>query len=88
MTARRRWRFRWRRAVTLIIGAYLVYWAGVSVHHILAIRAEEQTLTRQIAVVRKDNRVLEGDIRALHNPRTLKRILTGQAPLPTITTVP
>jgi cell division protein FtsB len=88
VTAKKRWRFRWRRAVTIVIGTYLVYWTVVSVHHILVIRQAEHTLDQQIAVVQEDNRALKADIHELHNRQMLKRILSGQAPLPTITSAP
>lgn len=82
MTAKRKIRFRWRQTVTLVIGTYLAYWCVVSLHHMVVIGQQQQTLYHQIAVVRAQNRVLTNDIRTLHNPAKLKQILTGQVPLP------
>lgn len=81
-TAKRRVRFRWRRSVTILIALYLMYWSGVSVHHMLVIRHQEQGLSQKIAAVKAQNHVLHGDINELHNSAKLKQILTGKAPLP------
>lgn len=87
-TSKRKVRLRWRRIITWVILAYMLYWCGVSVHHIIAIRHQESTLQTQITQVKAQNRTLSGDIRQLHNPSDLKKILTGQAPLPTLTSQP
>jgi cell division protein FtsB len=79
---KRRVRVRWRRAVTLLIVAYLAYWCAISLHHMWVIGQREASLTQKIAVVRRENRLLSTDIHRLHNPATLKSILTGRAPLP------
>ncbi len=81
-TAKRRVRFRWRRSITILIALYLMYWSGVSVHHMLVIRHQEQALSQKIAAIKVQNHVLHGDINELHNPAKLKEILTGKAPLP------
>ncbi len=81
-TAKRKVRFRWRRSVTILIAGYLIYWSGVSVHHLLVIHQQEQVLNQKIAAVKAQNHVLHGDIQELHNPARLKQILTGKAPLP------
>lgn len=82
MTAKKPLKIRWRRIVTFLIAGYMCYWAGVSVDHMWTIAQQERTLNQRIAAVQEQNRVLTGDIRSLHNPKQLKRILTGQAPLP------
>ncbi|PSR21562.1 MAG: hypothetical protein C7B45_10145 [Sulfobacillus acidophilus] len=88
MTAhKRKVRVRWRRAITLVIGAYLVYWCVVSLHHMWVIGQREASLTQKIVVVQRENRLLSTDIHRLHNPTTLKRILTGRAPLPNLNSV-
>lgn len=81
-TSKRKLRFRWKKMATVVIGAYLVYWSGVSVHHILVIRHDEQSLNHKIAVIKAKNHVLTTDIHLLNNPVQLKRILSGQKPLP------
>ncbi len=82
MASKRKFRLRWRRMATILIGAYLVYWSGVSVHHIFAIRHDEQSLNHKIAVIRTRNHVLTMDLQLLNNSAKLKRILSGQMPLP------
>lgn len=84
MSGKKALRIRWRRIATFIILAYLLYWTGVSLHHILAIHRQERALSQRIAQVQAQNRMLARDIHTLHNPRQLKQILTGQAPLPSV----
>ncbi|MCL5116220.1 MAG: hypothetical protein M1272_03615 [Firmicutes bacterium] len=85
MTSKKTVRIRWRRIATFLIAAYLVYWSGVSIHHMWAISQQERALNQKIAAVQAQNRVLTQDVRTLHNPRKLREMLTGQAPLPSIT---
>jgi len=88
MTQTKKLRIRWRRIVTMVIAAYLVYWCGVSVHHMLAIGQREAVLSQKIAMVRSQNYVLTNDIHSLHNPTQLKKILSGNAPLPNASIAP
>lgn len=82
--SKRKVRLRWRRTVTLLIGAYLVYWCTVSLHHMWVIGQQEASLTQKIVVIRRENHLLTTDIHRLHNPQTLKSILTGHKPLPNL----
>ncbi len=81
-TAKTRIRFRWRRVATLVIGAYLVYWTGVSVHHMMVISRDQSALSHKIAVIQTQNRALKSDIHILNNPRQLKGMLSGKVPFP------
>lgn len=88
MSQSKKVKIRWRRIATIFIAAYLIYWTGVSVHHMIAIGQQDAVLTQKISSVRAQNRVLSHDISALHNSTTLKQILAGDTPLPTANTAP
>lgn len=79
---KRKLRFHWRRLATIVIGVYLVYWAGVSVHHIMVISQDTSALSHKITVIREKNHVLTTDIHILNNPQQLKGMLSGKIPFP------
>lgn len=81
-TSKPKLRFRWRRLATILIGGYLIYWTGVSLHHIVVIQQDQRALNQKIAAVRARNHVLTVDIRMLQNPAELKGMLTGKIPYP------
>lgn len=88
MTGTRKVRMRWRRTATLIIVVYLLYWSGVSVDHMWVIWHQERALNQKIAAVKSRNQVFSQDIKDLHNPATLKQMLTGKTSLPNVGTAP
>ena len=75
-------RLRWRRLATIVIGAYLLYWSGVSLHHMIVIAQDQHALSQKIAAIRAKNHVLTLDLRLLNNPAKLKGMLTGKIPYP------
>ncbi len=75
-------RFRWRRLATILIGLYLAYWCGVSVHHIWVIAQQEQALRNKISMVQAQNRALSSDVKVFNNPSQLKAMLSGKSPFP------
>ncbi|NMP21499.1 hypothetical protein [Sulfobacillus harzensis] len=82
--AKRSLRINWRRIATFVIGAYLVYWSAVSLDHMWVISRQQQALNHRIEAIKAQNHALQRDIHDLHNPHTLREILTGQAPLPSV----
>lgn len=76
-------RFRWRRIITIVIGGYLLFWAGTSLGHIWTLSHQEAALRQNIIAEKSQNLRLHQDIHQLRQPSTLKAILTGRAPLPT-----
>lgn len=75
-------RFRWRRLATILIGGYLLYWSGVSAHHVWTISQQQHALNQKIAAVRSENHVLTTDIHMLNNSAKLKGMLSGKTPYP------
>jgi cell division protein FtsB len=65
-----------------LIAAYLMYWTGVSIHHIVVISHDTTALNQKIALTRAKNRVLTTDIHELDNRGDLKGMLTGKIPFP------
>lgn len=82
--AKKALRINWRRIATFVILAYLIYWSGVSLHHMWVISQQQRALSQRIEAVKAQNHILRRDIHSLHNPTTLRKILTGQAPLPSV----
>jgi hypothetical protein len=54
----------------------------------MVLNRQAQQLTSQMATVERQTRVLTADLKALHNPVTLKAMLTGRRPLPAADVTP
>jgi hypothetical protein len=80
--AQRRVRIRWSRPLVLAVTLYVGAGAIVSGWHWWRLHQQALQLEAQIAAVDRSNRILQQDLTALHNPVTLRKMLTGQMPLP------
>jgi hypothetical protein len=80
--ARTRVRIRWSRPLVLAVILYVGVGAVVSGWHWWHLHQEAVQLEVQIAAVDRSNYILQQDLSALHNPVTLRKMLTGQMPLP------
>jgi hypothetical protein len=80
--AKRRLRIRWSKILVLVVTVYVAVGASVSAWHWWQLHREAGRLAAQIAAVDRTNRVLSEDLQAVNNPVLLRRMLTGQIPLP------
>ena len=81
-TPKRRFRLNLRRVVLLAGLTYVVVGSVFSAQHLLGLLRQQQQLAVQIAVVKHETAILHGDLAELHNPATLKLMLTGKRRLP------
>jgi cell division protein FtsB len=77
-----RWRWKWKRLITLFALAYLGFWSIQSGLHIWVLSHDEASLTHNIQVVQSQDTRLNQDIRELRNPAMVKKMITGQIPVP------
>lgn len=75
-------RLRWRKLFTIALMAYFAVWLGRAGLHYWTLRGEERSIEVKIAAVRKENQTLQRNVRALHNPKALRSMLTGKEALP------
>jgi hypothetical protein len=68
--------------------AYVGVGASVSLWHWWQLAAEQRRLAAQIALVRRETRVLRGDLRALRDPAELRAMLEGRRDLPSAVVTP
>ncbi len=76
------WRWKWKRVVTVFVVGYLAFWSIESGLHMWVLSHDEATLVHHIQVVQSHNAQLNQDIRELHNPSLLKKMITGKMPVP------
>ena len=81
-TALGRFRFRWTRIAFLAVGIYVGVGVVTSAHHWWVLDQQAHQLSSQLAAVHHNTVILTNDLRQLHNPVALRRMLAGKAPLP------
>ncbi len=81
-TALSRYRIRWTRIAFLAVGIYVGAGIFTSAHHWWILDQQAHQLSAQLAAVHHNNMILAHDLRQLHNPAVLRRMLAGEAPLP------
>lgn len=77
-----RHRIRWKKLLSVVLCTYFGFWMAVSLGHLWTLNQTIQGLDQKIAVVQQKDQVLRNEIGTLHNPSKLKKIITGQAPMP------
>lgn len=75
-------RLRWRKLLTVVLMAYFAVWLGRAGVHYWTLRGQEHAIESRIAAVRRENQALRHDVQELHNPKSLRAMLTGKDPLP------
>ncbi len=78
----RRVRFRWRRALTVLLMVYFTIWIGISCWHMVGLWRDEQQWHQKIAVARELQSHLRADVRQLRNPVAVKNMIQGTQPIP------
>jgi cell division protein FtsB len=81
-TATRRIRIKWVRIAALAVTVYVGAGVVTSAWHWWRLDQQAHQLAAQIVVVQHNNAVLSHDLHEMRNPTTLRRMLSGQAPLP------
>jgi cell division protein FtsB len=76
-----RWRIRWSRLILGLVAIDMAITVGVSGLQFLRLRHQEAALAQHIQAVNAQSAVLQREVRDLHNPATLKNILTGKEKL-------
>jgi cell division protein FtsB len=81
-------RVRWRRLATILIMAYLAYWSAVSVGHLWNLWLTQRSLQARIARVSQQNQLLTREVQAFRRPATVRSLISGEKPLPSLTVTP
>ncbi len=76
------WRWKWKRLITVFVVGYLGFWSIQSGLHIWVLSHDEATIMHHIQVVQSENTRLKQDMQELHNPALVKKMITGQIPVP------
>ena len=78
----KRVKIRGGRLAMIVIGLYSAIWIGISFSHMVVLWHDEQQWNHRIAVVQGEQNQLKADIRELHNPKALRKMIQGTAPIP------
>lgn len=78
----RKIRVRWRRAATIGILSYLGFWSAISGVHMWNLWRAEARLNQQIHAVKMQNQLFQQDLTKLRNPAFVKKMVSGQVPVP------